>query len=178
MWAYYISPFAYALRAVVINEMRSPNWQQPNNASVIGGPSVGEVCTSGLLLLPACSPWYHGCFYPKADNFLPVQAALQSFEFQTETVWIWYGIAFLLGCIALLMGISILGLTWISPSHARPSAAAVNQTIAAKQASRDHDKMRHKIERRKFHDVHRDWLLAPLDLRFIVRSLIANEAAS
>ncbi|KAK9864221.1 hypothetical protein WJX84_010123, partial [Apatococcus fuscideae] len=58
IWAYYMSPFAYALRAVVINEMRSPNWQQPNNATVVGGPTVGE-------------------------------AALQSFEFQTETVWIW-----------------------------------------------------------------------------------------
>ncbi|KAK9826588.1 hypothetical protein WJX74_004476 [Apatococcus lobatus] len=117
IWAYYMSPFAYALRAVVINEMRSPNWQQPNNATVVGGPTVGE-------------------------------AALQSFEFQTETVWIWYGIAFLLGCIALLMAVSVLGLTWISPAHARPSVAVVNQSIAAKRASRDHDKMRQKIERR------------------------------
>ena len=78
-----------------------------------------------------------------------MQAALESFEFQTETVWIWYGIAFLLGCIALIMGVSVLGLTWISPAHARPSVAVVNQTIAAKRASRDHDKMRQKVERRE-----------------------------
>lgn len=84
-----------------------------------------------------------------ADREFSMQAALRSFEFQTEMVWIWYGIAFLLGCIALLMGVSVLGLTWISPAHARPSVAVVNQTIAAKRASRDHDKMRQNVERRE-----------------------------
>ena len=79
-----------------------------------------------------------------------LQAALESFDFYTERFWIWIGIAFLLGTIALLIGGSVLGLTWITPGHARPSITAVNNTIAAKRASRDHDKMRVKLERRAF----------------------------
>ena len=27
IWAYYISPFSYGLRSLVINEMTSPQWQ-------------------------------------------------------------------------------------------------------------------------------------------------------
>ena len=78
-----------------------------------------------------------------------MQAALESFEFYTESFWIWIGIAFLLGTIALLIAGSVLGLTYITPGHARPSVSAVNNTIAAKRASRDHDKMRVKLERRE-----------------------------
>lgn len=29
IWGYWISPFAYALRSLVINEMTSPQWSQP-----------------------------------------------------------------------------------------------------------------------------------------------------
>ena len=79
-----------------------------------------------------------------------LQAALESFDFYTERFWIWIGIAFLLGTIALLIAGSVLGLTWTTPGHARPSIAAVNNTIAAKRASRDHEKMRIKLERSAF----------------------------
>ncbi len=77
------------------------------------------------------------------------QAALESFQFQTAKYWIWIGIAFLLGTIALLITGATLGLTWISPAHARPSVAVVNNTIAAKRATRDHDKMRVQMEKRE-----------------------------
>lgn len=38
IWAYWISPFAYALRAVVINEMTSPGWDaiQAGSSETVG----------------------------------------------------------------------------------------------------------------------------------------------
>lgn len=37
-WAYWISPFAYGLRAVVINELTSPGWDaiQPGSTDTVG----------------------------------------------------------------------------------------------------------------------------------------------
>lgn len=38
IWAYWISPFAYGLRAVVINELTSPDWAriQPGTTETVG----------------------------------------------------------------------------------------------------------------------------------------------
>ncbi len=38
IWAYYISPFAYCLRGIVINEMTQDRWQQPSPT----GQSIGD----------------------------------------------------------------------------------------------------------------------------------------
>ena len=48
IWAYWISPFAYLLRAVVINEMTSPAWRTPV-ATQGGGTTTttGEVEPAG-----------------------------------------------------------------------------------------------------------------------------------
>lgn len=40
IWAYYISPFAYALRAIVINEMTSSKWDAPTSSGVPTGISA------------------------------------------------------------------------------------------------------------------------------------------
>jgi hypothetical protein len=42
IWAYWISPFAYLLRAVVINEMTSPAWRTPL-VTPSGTTTVGDV---------------------------------------------------------------------------------------------------------------------------------------
>jgi len=39
IWAYWISPFAYLLRAIVINEMTSPHWDIPYSP----GRTLGQV---------------------------------------------------------------------------------------------------------------------------------------
>lgn len=41
IWAYWISPFAYLLRSIVINEMTSPHWDIPYSP----GRSLGQVRT-------------------------------------------------------------------------------------------------------------------------------------
>lgn len=63
IWAYYLSPFAYALRALVVNEFTGPAWMQ-RVWGVPGARTLG-------------------------------QAALVSFDFATNRVWITYGILFL-----------------------------------------------------------------------------------
>lgn len=40
IWAYYISPFAYGLRGLVLNEMTSPAWEQ--QAAFLPGATRGE----------------------------------------------------------------------------------------------------------------------------------------
>lgn len=47
IWAYWISPFAYLLRAVVINEMTSPAWRTPV------ATQGGDTSTTGEASLPA-----------------------------------------------------------------------------------------------------------------------------
>ena len=44
IWAYWISPFAYGLRAVVINELTSPGWQgiQAGTTETVGEYSLKE----------------------------------------------------------------------------------------------------------------------------------------
>jgi hypothetical protein len=42
IWAYWISPFAYLLRAVVINEMTSPAWRTPVATQGGGTTTAGE----------------------------------------------------------------------------------------------------------------------------------------
>ncbi|GIL42549.1 hypothetical protein Vafri_515 [Volvox africanus] len=42
IWAYYISPFAWALRCVVINEFTSPSWNSPaGNGQTLGEQALG-----------------------------------------------------------------------------------------------------------------------------------------
>lgn len=36
------SPFAYALRAVVVNEMTSPSWAAPRNPGVPSSKTIGQ----------------------------------------------------------------------------------------------------------------------------------------
>lgn len=36
IWAYWISPFAYLLRSIVINEMTSPHWDIPSGGTTLG----------------------------------------------------------------------------------------------------------------------------------------------
>uniref|UniRef100_A0A7S3UDR3 ABC transporter domain-containing protein n=1 Tax=Picocystis salinarum TaxID=88271 RepID=A0A7S3UDR3_9CHLO len=36
IWAYYASPYAYAIRALVINEMTSPRWGETNDGETVG----------------------------------------------------------------------------------------------------------------------------------------------
>ncbi|WIA42005.1 hypothetical protein OEZ86_009302 [Tetradesmus obliquus] len=45
IWAYYLSPFAYALRALVINEFRSPQWSQ----KVLGVPGAYTMGQAALI---------------------------------------------------------------------------------------------------------------------------------
>lgn len=40
IWAYYISPFSWGLRAIVINEMTAPVWSEP--AGFMPGHTRGE----------------------------------------------------------------------------------------------------------------------------------------
>lgn len=40
--AYWISPFSYSLRAMVINEMTGPSWREPNDAADPTGNTVGQ----------------------------------------------------------------------------------------------------------------------------------------
>ncbi|KAF6263806.1 ABC-2 type transporter-domain-containing protein [Scenedesmus sp. NREL 46B-D3] len=82
IWAYYLSPFAYALRALVINEFRSPQWTQ----RVLGVPGAS---TMG-------------------------QAALISFDFYTDEIWIVIGIAFLFGAYVILSAATCLALDWVT----------------------------------------------------------------
>ena len=44
IWAYWISPFAYGLRAVVINELTSPGWDaiQSGTTETVGEYSLKE----------------------------------------------------------------------------------------------------------------------------------------
>ncbi len=42
IWAYWISPFAYALRSVVINDLRAPSWGAPANPANPTGLTVGQ----------------------------------------------------------------------------------------------------------------------------------------
>ncbi|KXZ50445.1 hypothetical protein GPECTOR_16g619 [Gonium pectorale] len=71
IWAYWISPYGYALRCLVVNEMVSPKWQNvPAPPGMPPGLSLGD-------------------------------AALQSFDFYTERKWIWIGVGFMQGFFLL-----------------------------------------------------------------------------
>ena len=63
IWAYWISPFAYAMRAMVINEMTSSSWTY-NDGSAPPGSTVGLAALDSFgfqtqryaqLPLPFCS---------------------------------------------------------------------------------------------------------------------------
>ncbi|GFR41754.1 hypothetical protein Agub_g2509 [Astrephomene gubernaculifera] len=85
IWAYWISPHGYALRALVINEMVSPKWQNvPAPAGMTPGLSLGD-------------------------------AALQSFDFYTERKWIWIGVGFLFGYYLIFTWAAVLSLHFQQP---------------------------------------------------------------
>ncbi|EFJ39882.1 hypothetical protein VOLCADRAFT_40167, partial [Volvox carteri f. nagariensis] len=85
IWGYWISPHAYALRSLVINEMVSPKWQNvPAPPGMQPGLSLGD-------------------------------AALLSFDFYLERKWIWIGVGFLLGSFLLLTYTSIISLAHQQP---------------------------------------------------------------
>ena len=48
IWAYWISPFAYLLRAIVINEMTSPHWDIPYGGTTLGVVSAPHQHDSNL----------------------------------------------------------------------------------------------------------------------------------
>ncbi|GLI71055.1 hypothetical protein VaNZ11_015971 [Volvox africanus] len=85
IWAYWISPQAYALRALVVNEMVSPKWQNvPAPPGMPAGLSLGD-------------------------------AALMSFDFYRERKWIWIGVGFLIGSFIVLTYTSIISLAFQQP---------------------------------------------------------------
>ncbi|GIL61720.1 hypothetical protein Vafri_16118 [Volvox africanus] len=85
IWAYWISPQGYALRALVVNEMVSPKWQNvPAPPGMSAGLSLGDV-------------------------------ALMSFDFYRERKWIWIGVGFLIGSFVVLTYTSIISLAFQQP---------------------------------------------------------------
>ncbi|GIL86027.1 hypothetical protein Vretifemale_14307 [Volvox reticuliferus] len=85
IWAYWISPQGYALRALVVNEMVSPKWQDvPAPPGMSAGLSLGD-------------------------------AALMSFDFYRERKWIWIGVGFLIGSFIVLTYTSIISLAFQQP---------------------------------------------------------------
>jgi hypothetical protein len=65
IWAYWISPFSWGFRALVVNEFSgSQAWASPANAAAPRGPTIGE-------------------------------AALDAFGFFHERYWIWAGVGYL-----------------------------------------------------------------------------------
>jgi hypothetical protein len=60
IWAYWLSPFAYLMRGVVINEMTSPAWRTPVVTADGTTTTTGNV---GLLVM-------HGDLTPKKFNHI------------------------------------------------------------------------------------------------------------
>ncbi|KAG2425082.1 hypothetical protein HXX76_013991 [Chlamydomonas incerta] len=104
IWAYWISPHAYALRALVINEMVSPKWQ--NVPAPVGVPPPG--ISMG-------------------------DAALETFDFYTTRGWIWVGVGFLIGFYIVLTILSIVILAYQEP-EVPPAQLADPEEVARARA--------------------------------------------
>lgn len=133
IWAYYISPFAYCLRAVVINEMTSPQWAAPiypGSTRTIGQVNVLRPLLCTIYWQPPPPPYapalshqaaaISGPFlFPHLHGVLHVQAALLSFDFFLRRFWIWIGILYALACFVLLTAASALALRLVKPPKER-----------------------------------------------------------
>ncbi|KAG2452157.1 hypothetical protein HYH02_003189 [Chlamydomonas schloesseri] len=104
IWAYWISPHAYALRSLVINEMVSPKWQNV--------PAPPGVQPPGLSL---------------------GDAALETFNFYTTRDWIWIGVGFLIGFYIVLTFLSIVILAYQEP-EVPPAQLADPEEVARARA--------------------------------------------
>lgn len=84
IWAYWLSPYAWAMRSLVINEMTSPSWDALDSKSLSPEPpTVGET-------------------------------SLASFGFYSERYWIWAGVGYLFGASLVVLWISSLALAYLS----------------------------------------------------------------
>lgn len=111
IWAYWVSPFAWALRAFAINELTSPKWTDlpyPDNPD--GSPS----------------------------NMSLGEGALLSFGFFTERYWIWANIGFQLGLYIVLTFAAILCLWLQKPEQPRAFLPDEEAISAARAAAEEH----------------------------------------
>ena len=91
IWLYWISPMAYAMRSMAINEFSDSRWRDQTCADAVPDPSVCSSPTQSF------------------GNYI-----LESFSFYTDVVWIWIGVGY---CLAFFVGsvcVAILGLTYYS----------------------------------------------------------------
>lgn len=108
IWAYWISPFAYLLRAVVINEMTSPAWRTPVAAQGGGTTTAGEASLLDVRrkLHVAVDTQLHVCMRHQGTStdtmsHYEMQVALESFDFFTQRFWIWVCVGYVIFLVCL-----------------------------------------------------------------------------
>ena len=109
IWAYWISPLAYLLRAVVINEMTSPAWRTPVAAQGGGTTTAGEASLLDVQrkLHVAIVTQLHVCMRHQRVLRLTrchttkMQVALESFDFFTQRFWIWVCVGYVIFLVCL-----------------------------------------------------------------------------
>ena len=138
IWAYWMSPFAWSLRAVAINEMTSPPW---GNVGIQALESFGfqtDRCFPPHLdsSQPCTGQSEHGS-RPNSTNTFPRAVATSGPSFESPNCqpcargqpnacrkWIWAGIGYNLGITLVLTYFVGLALTYLSPPKARPTTPA------------------------------------------------------
>ena len=134
VYFYWISPFAYGIRALIINEFTSPRWQDlksPVPGVSLGNASLGQLdfytdrcvdmstrirtpspqCKRKTSLL-AC-PQHHIAGH--ALSWQPFSARASWYRY-----WIWVGIAFNIGFFFVLTQLSALFLAVLNPPRSKP----------------------------------------------------------
>ena len=84
IWAYWLSPYSWGMRSLVVNEFTSPPWRYPYN--------------------------FNASYLTPGQSYTVGEAALMSFAFYTGREWVWAGVGYLLGFVMLCAGISSLAL--------------------------------------------------------------------
>jgi hypothetical protein len=140
IWAYWISPFAWSLRAYVINEMTAPDWQSlpfPGRPGVTLGNGALEsfaffTGTTVVLRHSPCRTYFLLRAGPNTHcSILGTSgvAVCMIFIPLADRAWIWYAVAYHMGLYMFLTLVSIIFLWWQQPPVPRATVIAAVQHV-------------------------------------------------
>jgi ABC-type multidrug transport system ATPase subunit/ABC-type multidrug transport system permease subunit len=106
IWIYWLSPYAYTLRALAVNEFKSEKWALPVDPRVPMPPHAERPPTN------------------------LGEQALQAFAFQTEPFWVWVGVAYLAGLAVVLSAATAVAFAFATPPPRLPNVESARQRAA------------------------------------------------